>query len=312
MGLGLSLAFAEQAKLPWAANAEGEWRYAIASCGNAALAAAVVARAVERSLDVFIPTNASPVVVKRLEELGARITVCERQPGVVGDPCVLRFREEVARGAVPFCCQGNENGLAIDGGMTLAYEMISALRARGETLDRLFVQVGGGALASACAQAISDAKGMGVIAKMPRIHAVQAEGCAPLARAHGLVAGLAGTRVEAIPSALHYAATHRADFMWPWETEPKSLAHGILDDETYDWLAVVQGMLESGGGAIVVSENDVQEANRLARGATGINVDCTGSAGLAGLVALSRRGDMGNGERVAVIFSGVEREGGVK
>ncbi|MBI3072831.1 MAG: hypothetical protein HYY84_12010 [Deltaproteobacteria bacterium] len=71
MGLGLSLAFAERAMLPWAtALGGGEWRYAIASCGNAALAAAVVARALERALDVFMPVNANPFVVKRLGDLG--------------------------------------------------------------------------------------------------------------------------------------------------------------------------------------------------------------------------------------------------
>ena len=54
---------------------------AIASCGNAALAAAVIARAAEWPLDVFIPRDADPTVVKRLEALGAAVTVCERRVG---------------------------------------------------------------------------------------------------------------------------------------------------------------------------------------------------------------------------------------
>ena len=44
---------------------------AIASCGNAALAAAVVARAEERPLRVFIPTWAEPAIVEELERLDA-------------------------------------------------------------------------------------------------------------------------------------------------------------------------------------------------------------------------------------------------
>ncbi len=43
---------------------------AIASCGNAALAAAVVARAVSRELRVFVPSEADPAIVDRLRELG--------------------------------------------------------------------------------------------------------------------------------------------------------------------------------------------------------------------------------------------------
>ena len=49
---------------------------AIASCGNAALAAGVVAAAGGRQLLVFVPTDADPVVLGRLEQLGAEITVC--------------------------------------------------------------------------------------------------------------------------------------------------------------------------------------------------------------------------------------------
>ena len=45
---------------------------AIASCGNAALAAAVVARAAGRPLDVFVPPDAHPGVLDRLVALGAR------------------------------------------------------------------------------------------------------------------------------------------------------------------------------------------------------------------------------------------------
>jgi threonine synthase len=95
--------------------------------------------------------------------------------------------------------------------------------------------------------------------------------------------------------------------MWPWEEEPRSVAHGILDDETYDWLAVVEGMLRSGGSPVVVGEDVLVQANRLAVSTTGIDVDPTGSSGLAGLLALRDRGDVGDHERVGVLFSGVRR-----
>ena len=50
--------------------------------------------------------------------------------------------------------------------------------------------------------------------------------------------------------------------MWPWETVPHSLAHGILDDETYDWVALVDAMLATGGQAIVVDEDEIAGAER--------------------------------------------------
>jgi len=282
---------------------------AIASCGNAALAAAVVARAAGRPLQVFIPPDADRSVVARLRALGTDPMVCEREPGMTGDPTYHRLREEIARGAIPFTCQGNLNGLAIEGGETLGWEMVSATLASGERLDHLVIQVGGGALASSCIQAFSEARDFGVLATLPRFHTVQTCGASPLARAHDLVAARLpeGADEAAIEGELTRAATHRSEFMWPWETEPHSVAGGILDDETYDWLAVVRGMLLTGGQAVVVDEAALRDANRLARASTGIDVDHTGSAGLAGAIELLRRGEIGPDDRVAVIYTGIRR-----
>jgi len=275
-----------------------EARLAIASCGNAALAAAVLAHAAERPLDIFVPVEASERVVEQLEAFGARVTRCARRAGVMGDPAYHSFREAVAAGALPFTCQGNENGLVIEGGETLGWEIVSQLLTTGATIDRLFVQVGGGALASACIAAFDDAYALGLIPRLPRIHAVQTT-ASPLVRAWDrLVAG---------DAPLEYAIHHRSEFMWPWETPPASVATGILDDETYDWAAVTRGMINSDGFPIVVSEDQLIEANRLAISATGIPVDPTGSAGLAGVLELKRSGAIGPGQSLAVLFTGRSR-----
>ena len=107
--------------------------------------------------------------------------------------------------------------------------------------------------------------------------------------------------------ALRYAAAHRSSFMWPWEEVPHSIAEGILDDETYDWVAVLRGMIATGGTSVVVDEQTLGEANRVARETTGIAVSHTGSAGLAGVLQLKREGVIADGARVAVLFSGVQR-----
>jgi threonine synthase len=112
---------------------------------------------------------------------------------------------------------------------------------------------------------------------------------------------------EEIEAAVHYAAAHRSEFMWPWETVPHSLAHGILDDETYDWVALVEAMLLTGGQALVVNEDEIAQANALGVEATGIEADATGTAGLAGLAQLCRRGLIGPDERAAVLFTGARR-----
>ncbi len=314
-------------------------RLGIASCGNAALAAAVVAAAAERSLEVFVPPDAHPAVARRLIELGARLVPCPRVGEAAGDPCYLRFRQAVEHGVLPFTCQGPENGLVIEGGQTLAWEIVSQLAGVDRAIDRIFVQVGGGALARAIIAGLEEAVTLGALPRMPAVHAVQTTGGAPLARAWrrlaarllgekpppisnttpdatpyaipGEAAELAG-RLQEVPAseieaALGYAARHRADFMWPWEALPRSVATGILDDETYDWWAVCRGMLTTGGFPIVASEEQLTRAHELAHEHTAIAADPTGTAGLAGLIAALDDGAVPHDESSAVLFTGVER-----
>jgi len=305
MGVLLHLEVAERLGL---ADPGARPDLAIASCGNAALAAAVVARAAGRRLRVFVPVDADPVVLGDLRELGADVETCAREPGTPGDPAYARLRVALAAGAIPFTCQGNENGLVIEGGETLAWELASDLQGAGIRLDHLVVQVGGGALASACIQGFDEAVRLGALDRGPTIHTAQTTGGHPLERAHARVrAGLGPSPTTAeIRAALHEAATHRSRFMWPWEGEPRSIATGILDDETYDWRAVVAGMLTTGGRPLVVTEERLARAHDLGH-AAGYAVDPTGSAGLAGLLDLVADGDVGPHDRVGVLFTGVDR-----
>jgi threonine synthase len=138
---------------------------------------------------------------------------------------------------------------------------------------------------------------------------VQTRNAHPLERAFARVRGRAGEdgTPEGIVGAMTWARTHRSEVMWPWEEEPRSVAEGILDDETYDWAAIVGGLLATDGTPVLVSEERLHEANDLAREATGIDVSHTGSAGLAGLLELASRGELRRDEHVAVLFTGVRR-----
>jgi cysteine synthase len=255
---------------------------AIASCGNAAIAAATLAAGVDWPLDVYVPTWMSGAVGDVLDRLGARTHRCERRPSdPAGDPAMLRFREAVAAGAVPFSVQGPENGLCLDTGRTLGWELGEQIAGRPGSW-RIFVQVGGGAFA-ACV-----GRGLG---PSVRLDTVQAEGCAPLAATW--------ERLTMIDRPERYWA----QVMRPWP-DPHSLADGILDDETYDWIADVSVMAESGGHPVVAAEADIVRAHDLAV-AAGFPVSATGSAGLAGVLAEHDR--IPAGDHVIVIMSGVSR-----
>lgn len=286
----LHLFVAERLRLvPWSYE-EDRPPLAIASCGNAAIAAATLARAVEWPIDVFIPEWAGGSVVDTLFELGARVNRCRRsETDPPGDPTLFGFRRAVAGGAIPFSVQGPENSLCLDGGRTIGWEMAEQLRGVGvQALDAVFVQVGGGAFAASVSRGLLEA---GVPAPL---YAVQTAGCAPLARAWS------SARSEDDP------AVRWSSHMWPWETEPRSLADGILDDETYDWVADVEQLRRTAGRVVVVDEEHVRAAAVLGPELTGIDASPTGTAGLAGV--LSTRQQFDAGARIAVIFSGVRRD----
>lgn len=320
---------------------------AIASCGNAALAAAVLARACGRRLLVFIPPTAEDSTQARLRALGADVTICTRadpqrdpaQHSPAGDPTYHAFQAAVTAGALPFCCQGPENGLTIQGAHTIVYELLDALGPRRQRLRHLFVQVGGGALLSAVVAALSEAVQSGVLSTLPRVYAVQTSAVAPLFRAYQRIlaeiskALPAADRPAIAPSffprwakllaqpvhlptvlqVLHFARQHRHAFMWPWTTvgEPHSLARGILDDETYDWACALQGMLSSAGYPVLASEAALARAHAAAKQAGFPRVCATGSAGLAGLLTLMQEDalsyEISDGEDVAVLLTGSER-----
>ena len=274
---------------------------AIASCGNAALAAATLASAVDWPIDVYVPTWMGDGFGRRLDELGARIHRCERSDGdPPGDPAMLRCREAVEAGAVPFTVQGPENALCLDGGRTIGWELAEQILAADgpQVVDAVFAQVGGGAFAACLSGGLAEA-GLDV-----PLRAVQVEGCAPLERAVRRSDGVEDP------------AGQWSTIMTPWD-DPHSLADGILDDETYDWVAVLDRLRESGGDVVVVDEDSIVRAHELAESA-GFAVSPTGAAGLAGLVRLGGAAGRGVGgsdpssgfdadDRVAVVMSGVRR-----
>lgn len=269
---------------------------AIASCGNAALAAATLARAADRHLDVFVPEWADRAVVDRLAALGAEVTVSSREPGERGDPCVRQFRAAVHQGSVPFSCQGTDNALALDGGRTMGWELADQLGGHGP--DHVVLQAGGGALASCAVRALEEAKTLGALDAMPRVHVVQADGAAPLVRAWKRMARVASE--SGWDAAWAEGANHPAEFMWPW-AHPRSVATGILDDETYDWLDIVRGVARSGGSIFPVSDEEMVAAADDASAAAGTPIGPTGAAGYAGVAALRREGLTGT---FAVVLTG--------
>jgi threonine dehydratase len=161
---------------PWGADRPA---LAIASCGNAAFAAATLAAGAGWPIRVFVPPTADPVVLARLVEMGVDLVECARRStDPPGDPCIHRFREAVVDGAIPFTVQGTENVWCLDGGRTIGWEMARHLEENdaGPPLDRIFAQVGAGTFA---ASTIAGFKMSGITPRAPRRADRQLRAAAP-------------------------------------------------------------------------------------------------------------------------------------
>ena len=182
-------------------------------------------------------------------------TVCARD-GLPGDPDLpAPPARRSTQGAVPFTCQGNLNGLAVEGGETLGWEIVRPAPSSTGSSCR-------SAAARSRARASTRSTRRSRSARSRRCRA--STPCRPKAPGRSSARSTrVGTRGD-LEERLRFASHHRSEFMWPWEEEPRSIAHGILDDETYDWLAVVEGMLATGGRPLVVGE-DATPARQRAR-----------------------------------------------
>ncbi len=256
---------------------------AISSCGNAALAAAEVAASQRWPLEVFVPTWMDDAFGSGLDAHGATVNRCERADGVSGDPAMLAFRDAVTSGSVPFSVQGPANAWCLDGGRTIGWEIRDQLRKADVRPQSIYVQVGGGALATSLALGLGD--------DIPLV-VVQAEGCAPLDRALRLAADIDEPEF------------HWAEVMTPWET-PVSFADGILDDETYDWISISRALRRSEGRSVIAPESNIVRAHEFVN-AFGPPTSATGSAGVAGAITEVEMGVLDD-RPIVVLLSGAAR-----
>ncbi len=112
---------------------------------------------------------------------------------------------------------------------------------------------------------------------------------------------------DSIQEILAKAILNMDQYMWSWENEPQSIAHGILDDITYDWFKIIEGMFKTGGISVVVSEKCLQNANEIILEKTEIRADHTGTSGFAGYLELLNLGYIHKQKNTGLFFTGAIR-----
>jgi threonine synthase len=221
------------------------------SSGNAGTAIAAYCARVGIACEVFVPESTSS---KKVEQIVAHGAVVRRIPG---------SREDTAKAALARVDQTGDfyashifNPLFWEGTKTYLYEVFEQF---GQRLpDALFLPVGNGTLLMGVSLALDEFLEWGYIDKVPKLIAVQAANCAPLAKA--------------------FALGHEDYLRYP--TLP-TLAEGIASAEPARGKEILRAMRKHGGDFVIVTEEEILQArDLLAR--QGLYVELTSAANYAG------------------------------
>ena len=166
-----------------------------------------------------------------------------------------------------------------EGAKTMGFEIAEQL---GWRLPRHIVSpVAGGTLLPRIARGLRELREIGLVeGELPKIHAAQAAGCAPVVRA------------------LHEGVE------FPEPVKPDTIAKSIAIGNPADGFQVVRTVTSTGGSGAASSDEEIIAAMQLLAETEGIFTEPAGGATLAGTLSLIRGGQIPPDESVVVVITG--------
>jgi len=254
------------------ARRHGIREIALASTGNAASSMACVGAAAGIRVRVFVPKSAP--IAKRIQVLQYGADLVE-----IDGNYDLAFDRSIAYSAETGVLSRNTayNPLTIEGKKTVSFEIARALAALdGRRVDHVFVPTGDGVIIAGVYRGFEDLLAMGEIEAMPTIWAAQAEGSSAIARA------LATGSFAPVPS--------------------RTIADSIAVDAPRNGPYALAKLRKYGGKAVVVGDEEILEAQRLASSRAGFFAEPSSATALAGLI--KARASIGPRETLVVLLTG--------
>lgn len=254
----------------------GARRVALPSAGNAGSAAAAYGALAGLRVDLFLPIDTPEPFRLEAAAYGAFVHLVDGDIGTCGR--VMRERGASERW---FDLSTLKEPYRLEGKKTLGYEIAEQL---GWTLpDVIVYPTGGGTGLVGMWKAFDEMEAIGLVPKgrRPRMVAVQAEGCAPIVRAHAS----GGASAE------------------PW-AEPRTYASGLRVPAPYGDTLILRALQQSGGAAVAVGDDEMARCQlELARG-EGIFACPEGAATFAAARRLAADGWIAPQERVVLFNTG--------
>jgi threonine synthase len=245
-----------------------------ASTGN--LANSVAAHAARLGLEcyVFIPDNLEPGKVFGSAIFGPTVLAIAGTYDDVNRLCT-QVADRFGWGFVNI----NLRSYYAEGAKTMGFEIVEQLGWRYP--QHVVSPVAGGTLLPRLVRGFRELRTIGLVdGELPRVHAAQAAGCAPIVRA--LEAGL----------------DH------PELVRPDTIAKSIAIGNPADGYQVIECVRETGGSGTAVSDPEIVRAIELLAATEGIFTEPAGGTTLAGTIDLIERGVIPRDESIVICVTG--------
>jgi threonine synthase len=252
-------------------RAEGR-TVACASTGNAASSLAVQAASVGLPCYIFVPHDAARAKIVQLLICGSTVFAVKGSYDDAFDLCI-----EACNTFGWYNRNTGYNPYLVEGKKTVGLEIAEQLD--WQVPDSILVPTGDGCIISGVYRGFEDLYRLGMIERIPRMIAIQAEGSPAIVRA------LEGDGI-----------------VRPFPAQ--TVADGISVSLPRNGAMAVKVIRASGGFGISVSDEEILAAEKKLAGLTGVFAEPSGAASYAGLLRLLNEGKIERDERVVLLVTG--------
>ena len=245
---------------------------ACASTGNAASSLAVQAASVGLPCYIFVPYNAPRAKIVQLLMCGATVFAVQGSYDDAFDLCI-----EACNSFGWYNRNTGYNPYLVEGKKTVGLEIAEQMH--WQVPESVLVPTGDGCIISGVYRGFEDFYRLGMIDRIPRMIAVQAEGSPAIVRA------LEGDGI-----------------VRPYPAQ--TVADGISVSLPRNGTMAIKVIRESGGFGITVSDEEILAAEKELARLTGVFAEPSGAAGYAGLVRLLKEGRIEEDERTVLLVTG--------
>jgi threonine synthase len=247
----------------------------VPSAGNAGVALAAYSARGGLRARVYLPEKTPPGMKAACRTYGAEVS---EVPGTIRESGETARRVEKGRGS--FDMSTLREPYRLEGKKTMGLEIFEQTYPD-RFPDAIVYPTGGGTGLVGMAKAFAELRTLGLVERVPRLYAVQPEGCAPVIRA----------LEDGTPAVA------------PWE-EPHTVAPGLLVPAPFASERILEAVRSTGGGGIRVSDAQIVTAMRDLARRHGISASPEGAATYAALPLLLGQRALHAEERVLLYNTG--------